>query len=119
MNGDGLPVKFRLTGGHRHDMHEAEPLLTGLSPQYVVADKGYDSDGLREQIRRQGARPVIPTRRGFRRRRYDRTRYRLRNVIERFFNRLKHYRRVATRYDKTDSNYRAFLCLAAVITVLS
>jgi transposase len=118
VNGDGQPMRLRLTGGNRHDMHEAERLLTGLSPDYVVADKGYDSDALRAQIRRQGAQPVIPARRGFRKRRYDRTRYRLRNVIERFFNRLKHYRRVATRYEKTDSNYQGFLCLAAVTTVL-
>ena len=100
-------------------MHEAETLLAGLSPQFVVADKGYDCDWLRVQIREQGARPVIPARRGFRQRRYDRTRYKLRNVVERFFNRLKHYRRVATRYDKTDANFQGFLYLAALITVVT
>ena len=99
-------------------MHQAETLLTGFAPRYVVADKGYDCDSLREQIRRQGAKPVIPSRRGFRRRRYDRSRYKLRNVVERFFNRLKHYRRVATRYDKTDANYQGFLCLAAMMIIL-
>lgn len=100
-------------------MQQASTLLAGLTPRYVVADKGYDSDGLRAQIREQGARPVIPSRRGFRRRRYDRTRYKLRNVVERFFNRLKHYRRVATRYDKTDANYQGFLQLAALLTIIS
>ena len=118
MNGEGRLVRFRLTGGERHDMDQAENLLAGLSPQFVVADKGYDSDPFREQIRRQGAKPVIPVRKGLRRRRHDQTRYKLRNVIERFFNRIKHYRRVATRYDKTDSNYLGFICLASLLTNL-
>ena len=100
-------------------MSQAEPLLSGLSPGYVVADKGYDCNWLRDQIRRQGAKPVIPARKGFRRRRYDRTRYKLRNVVERFFNRLKHYRRIATRYDKTDTNYQGFIDLAALMTLVS
>ena len=96
-------------------MSEAETLIAELSPEYVVADKGYDSDPFREQIRRQGAKPVIPSRKGFRRRRHDRTRYKLRNVVERFINRLKHYRRVATRYEKTDRNYFGFVCLASLL----
>ncbi len=92
-------------------------MIADLSPQYVVADKGYDSDPLRQQIRRQGAKPVIPSRQGHRRRCHDRTRYKLRNVVERFFNRIKHYRRVATRYDKTDRNYFGVVCLASLITL--
>jgi transposase len=119
VNGDGLPVRLRLTGGQRHDMDQAEALLEGLSPDFVVADKGYDSDPLRATIRRGGGKPVIPSRNGFRRRRYDRTRYKLRNHVERFFNRLKHYRRVATRYDKTDRNFEGFLCLAALMVSLT
>jgi transposase len=115
VNAQGTPVRFVLTGGERHDMSQAEALIAELSPHYVVADKGYDSDPLRAQIRRQGAKPVIPSRRGFRCRRHDRTRYKLRNVVERFFNRIKHYRRVATRYDKTDRNYFGFVCLASLI----
>jgi transposase len=115
VNAEGIPVRFVLTGGERHDMSQAEALIAELSPHYVVADKGYDSDPLRAQIRRQRATPVIPSRRGFRRRRHDQTRYKLRNVVERFFNRIKHYRRVATRYDKTDRNYFGFICLAAIM----
>ena len=118
MNGHGQPVRFSLTGGERHDMVEAETLLKNLSPDYVIADKGYDSDSLRETIRRQGAKPVIPARQGTRRRRYDRTKYKLRNVIERFFNRVKHFRRVATRYEKTDPNFLGFLCLATLMATL-
>lgn len=119
MTGDGLPVRLRLTGGERHDMDQAEALLDGLSPQYVVADKGYDSDPLRATIRRCGAKPVIPSRQGCRRRRCDRTRYKLPNQVERFFNRLKHFRRVATRYDKTDRNFAGFLCLASLVVSLA
>ncbi len=100
-------------------MSEAQSLLVGLRPQFVVADKGYDCHWLRDEIRRQGARPVIPTRGGrFRQRRYDRTRYKLRNEIERFFNRLKHFRRIATRYDKTDTSYLGFLCVAALMIII-
>jgi putative transposase len=100
-------------------MDQAESLVEGLAPDYVVADKGYDSDPLRATIRRQGGKPVIPSRKGHRRRRHDRTRYKLRNRVERFFNRLKHYRRVATRYDKLDANYEGFLCLASLLVSLA
>ncbi len=119
MNGLGTPVRLVLTGGERHDMSEAETLIADFLPHYVVADKGYDSDPLRKQIRRQGAKPVIPSRKGHRLRRHDRTRYKLRNEVERFFNRIKHYRRVATRYDKTDRNYFGFVVLASLIINLN
>lgn len=99
-------------------MVEAEALIKGLSPKYVIADKGYDSDPLRDTIRQQLGKPVIPARKGIRRRQFDRTKYKLRNVIERFFNRIKHYRRVATRYDKTDPNYLGFICLASLISTI-
>ena len=118
VNGDGQPIRLSLTGGERHDMTEAGTLLQELSPQYVIADKGYDSDPLRQQIRRQGSKPVIPARKGTWHRRYNRTLYKTRNVVERFFNRVKHYRRVATRYDKTDPNYLGFLCLASLLTTI-
>ena len=99
-------------------MVEAETLLENLSPDYVIGDKGYDSDALRKTIRKLGAKPVIPRRKGTRRRRYDRTKYKLRNVVERFFNRVKHYRRVATRFEKTDPNYLGLLCLAALVATI-
>ena len=118
MNGQGRPIRFALTGGQCHDMVQAETLLENLSPDYVIGDKGYDSDPLRKTIRRQGATPVIPARRGIRSRRYDRTKYKLRNLVERFINRIKHYRRVATRYDKTDPNYFGFICLASLVATI-
>lgn len=118
MNGHGHPVRFSLTGGERHDMAEAETLLGDLSLEYVIADKGYDSDPLRKTIRRRRGKPLIPSRQGIRRRRYDRQKYKLRNIVERFFNRIKHYRRVATRYDKTDPNYFGFVCLASLMATV-
>ena len=119
MTGEGRPVRLLLTAGQRHDLDQAESLVEGLAPDYVVADKGYDSDPLRATIRRQGGNPVIPPRKGRRRQRHDRTRYNLRNRVERFFSRLKHYRRVAIRDDKLDANYEGFLCLASVFASLA
>lgn len=112
--GEGQAVRLSLTEGQRHDMVEAASLIEGLSPTHVIADKAYDSDGLRKRIRRQKAKPVIPARKGTRRRRYDKEKYKLRNVVERFFNRLKHCRRVATRYEKTGRNYLGFVRFAAL-----
>ena len=95
----------------------AEILLEGLEPQHVIADKGYDSDPLRQKIRSAGAKPVIPSRRNCRTRRHDRQRYKLRNVVERFINRLKHCRRVATRYDKLAATFLGFVQFASIITL--
>ena len=100
-------------------MTEAEHLIHGLRPQYVIADKGYDSDPLRDQIRALGAKPAIPSRHGHRRRRCPKERYKRRNIIERFINRIKHFRRVATRYDKTDRAYYGWLCLASILVALN
>lgn len=112
------PLCIRLTGGESHDVTQAADLIAEWEPQFVIGDKAYDSDDFRKQIRRQGAKPVIPSRQGARRRRYDRKRYKLRNVAERFFGRLKNYRRVATRYDKTAVNYFGFVALASIIIQL-
>jgi transposase len=97
---------------------EAETLLEDASFRCVIADKAYDSDALRETIRRRGGRACIPSRRGTRTRAYDRTLYKLRNVVERFVHRLKHFRAVATRYDKTDPNYLGLILLAAAFIVV-
>lgn len=118
MNGDGKPVRFSLTGGERHDSVEADGLIENLSPEYVIGDKAFDSDEFRDSVRRRGAKPVIPPRKGTRRRRYDKTKYKLRNIVERFFNRIKHYRRVATRYEKTDTNYFGFVCIASLMSTI-
>lgn len=92
-------------------------LLEGLRARHVLADAAYDSDAIRTFIRRLKARVCIrpnPTRK--RNKRYDRQRYKHRNVIERFFRRIKQCRRVATRYEKKVANFESFVWLAAGIT---
>lgn len=83
----------------------------------LLADKAYDSDKIREDLRGRGMRPVIPNKddRKFLHP-FDRKRYRSRNAIERMFCRLKDFRRIATRYDKLARNYLASLCIAALIS---
>ena len=84
-------------------------------PSAVLADKGYDSDAIRDDLERRGADPVIPTKSNRRvQRPVDKTKYALRNRIERFFNRLKHSRRIATRYDKLASSFLGFVQLATI-----
>ena len=95
----------------------AEILLEDLAPQHVIGDKGYDSDPLRDKIRSLGAKPVIPSRRAHRTRRHDRKRYKLRNVVERFIGRIKHCRRVATRYDKLAVTFLGFVQVASILTL--
>jgi transposase len=85
----------------------------------VVADAAYDSDAIRERVRRAKAKACIrPSRARKRKKRYDRGRYRHRNVVERFFGSIKRFRRVATRYEKKAGNYLGFAWLAAVLVGL-
>ena len=122
MSGRGHPVVLRLTPGQAGDAPQAPALLAGCrrgKTKAVVADRGYDSGEIVRRVRRLRARVVIPaTARRAKPRRYDRTLYKGRNVVERFWNRVKQYRRVATRYDKLDVCYLAFVHLASVMTVL-
>ena len=109
-------MELILTPGEAHDMTQATQLLADHQPRYVIADKGYDSDELVQHIRRRGSTAVIPARAGRTvRRRHLRARYRRRNRVERFVNRIKHYRRVATRYDKTARNFLGFVQLVALL----
>ena len=109
-----------LTPGHKGDCPQAEGLLSDLprgTVGHVIADAAYDSDALRQTVRRLRARCCIrpnPTRK--RKKRYDRQRYKHRNVIERFFCRIRRCRRVATRYEKKAANFAGFVYLAAFVT---
>lgn len=95
-------------------MSEAEPLLEGVAAGAVAADKAYDSDSLIDTITATGAQAVIPPRANRTEPRpYDRHLYKGRNLVERFFCRIKHFRRIATRYDKLDRRYEAFIAIAA------
>jgi transposase len=108
-------LRFILTGGEAHDITTAPELLRGLSTDAVIADKAYDSNALRTLIAETGAEAVIPSNRS---RKilipHDRGAYKMRNRIERFFNKLKQFRRVATRYDKLLANFMGFVKLAAI-----
>ena len=85
------------------------------NPVAMLADKGYVSDATRDDLERRGADPVIPTKSNRRvERAVDKTKYALRNRIERFFNRLKQSRRIATRYDKLASSFLGFVQLATI-----
>ena len=97
-------------------MVHAEPLLEGIEQgAVVIADKGYDADGVRACIRDHGAIPNIPNRSNRKTKfRWKKAIYRQRNHVERFFNKLKQFRRVATRYDKLGANFFAFVKLASV-----
>jgi len=111
----GRPVRLLITPGQVHDTQGAPFLLKNLGNRsYLVADKAYDADWIREQIREKGAIPNIPNKSNRTKQyRWTKKLYRERNLIERFFNKLKHFRRIATRYDKLGANFLAFIQLAA------
>ena len=115
----GNPVRLLFGPGQRHDATRSHELIDGFEPDAVIADKGYDADRLREAIRDSGAEAIIPPRSN---RKapcdYNKALYRERNLAERFFNKLKQFRRVATRYDKLLPNYQGFVQLAAVAILL-
>src|SRR5512132_990382 len=112
----GRPLCLLISPGEVHDVTCAEALLDGLAKRAVViADKGYDADRVRAHIRAQGAIPNSPNRAHRRRKfRWKKTIYRERNQVERFFNKLKQFRRIATRYDKLGATFFAFIKIAAV-----
>ena len=112
----GRPVRLLISPGQDHDVTCAEALLDGLEPRaIVIADKGYDADRIRAHIRAQGAIPNIPNKSNRNKRfRWTKAIYRERNHVERFFNKLKQFRRIATRYDKLGATFLAFIQLAAV-----
>jgi transposase len=95
-------------------------LIAEVQAEHVIADKGYDSGALVEAIEAGGAEAVIPPRSNRKeKRQYDRHLYKDRNLIERFINRVKQCRRIATRYEKTARNYLAFWQLASIMVLLA
>jgi transposase len=111
-----LPIRLGLTAGQANDGQIADTLLDHLGPRTIVlADKAYDADRIRELIQGQGATPNIPPKRNRRWKPcFSKRLYRERNLIERFFSKLKHYRRIATRYDKLAANFLAMVQLASM-----
>ena len=111
----GNPTRFLLTGGDRADCKQALALLENQTADAVLGDKGYDAGYIVEAVRAMGAEAVIPSRINSKNpREYDSVLYEERNNIERLFNRMKHYRRVSTRYDKLSASYLSFVQLAAI-----
>jgi len=116
VDANGLPVRLGLTPGEAHDNRLCSMLLAGLQPRtMLLADRGYDADWIRALASNQGAWANIPPKRN----RKDPIcfspyLYRDRNLVERFFNKIKQCRRVATRYDKLAANYLAFVKLACI-----
>lgn len=110
----GRPVRLIITPGQAHDVTCAEALLDGLEARaIVIADKGYDADAFVDLIETQGAQVVNPPRsHRLTQRVYDRHLYKDRNLVERFFCRLKPFRRTATRYEKLSQNFMSMLSLA-------
>jgi transposase len=113
----GLPVRLTLTAGQAHDKHAVPTLLLGVpAGADVVADRGYDNPTVLDDIEAAKATAHIPTTKRKRtQRRVDPALYRHRNLIERCFNRLKHFRRIATRYDKLARNFAPAIALVAVV----
>jgi len=115
VDANGNPIALKLTAGQAHDGRSATDMLGNLGTgQILLADRAYDSDALRENLEKRGAwanvkpmpgRKNIPA--------FSAFLYRYRNMVERFFNKLKHFRAVATRFEKHDANYLALVKLAA------
>ncbi len=100
-------------------MTQGEALIGERSPGAVIADRGYDSDALVEAIESRGAEAVIPPKKNrVKQRAYDKHLYKERNLAERFLNRIKRFRRVATRYEKTARNFLAFVRVASIMVLL-
>jgi len=115
VDANGLPVALKLTEGQAHDGRSAEDMLEGLEAgQVLLADRAYDSDQLRRTMMDRGAWANIkPLTRRIDKPAFSPFLYRYRNLVERFFNKLKHFRAVATRYEKHAANYLALVKLAA------
>jgi transposase len=112
VDSSGLPVRLALTTGEAHDNRLAGKLLSRLkSGSMLLADRGYDADWIRTLVHQRGAWANIPPKRN---RKEARWFSRARNLVERFFNKIKQCRRVATRYDKLAANYLAFIQLASI-----
>jgi transposase len=116
VDGRGRPLRLILTPGQRGDALLAPALLEGQNPRRVLADKAYDSNAIRACIASMHAEAVIPCNRTRKQPiPYDFEAYKMRNLVERCFNKLKHFRRVATRYDRRAIYFLSFVQLASAM----
>ena len=115
----GNLTRFVLLPGQRHDSVSVEPLITGVDFEALIADKAFDNNALRTILSERGATAVIPSKAD---RKFpiphDREMYKWRHLVENFFQRLKEFRRIATRYDKTDTSFAATIYLVGTFLAL-
>ena len=112
----GNPLEFLLSAGQVSDVSQAPALLAGVSATYAILDKAYDADAVLELIEQQGMIAVIPPKANRTvQREYDRHVYKERHLVECFINKLKHYRHVFSRFDKTARNFMSFIRFAAAL----
>jgi len=115
----GNAIRFILTGGQRNDITQAEALIENLFPDYVIADKGYDSDKFVILLKKRNSEAVIPSRVNRKiQREIDTDLYKERHLIECCIGKLKHFRRVFSRFDKLAKNYLSFVQFASTIVWL-
>ena len=115
VDGLGNPLRFILTAGQQNDITQAEALVRGLQRLYLLADKAFDSDPFRKTVAEQRMVAVIPSNRSRAQAiPYDKELYKERHLVECLINKIKQFRRIATRYDKTTASFFSMICLAAV-----
>jgi transposase len=116
VRGLGLPVRCLLTAGQRNDITQAQALIAGLPAKWVLGDTAFDADHFRADIAAIDARAVIPSNPSRAMKLpLDSHIYKERHLVECCFNKLKHFRRVATRYEKTARNFLAIVTVAAIV----
>jgi putative transposase len=119
VDGLGNPLRLLLAPGQRHESTKAQALVEGFAAQYFIADTAFDSDRFRAYLSEQNSRAVIPSHPSRSKSiKHDTEIYKERHLVECFFNKIKHFRRVATRYDKTELAFLAFVTIASFMVWL-
>ncbi len=109
-------MRFVLLPGQRHDIKSVDKLMAGVSCEAFIGDKAFDSHALRERLAEAGIEAVIPLRNGtLGHGEHDHEKYKWRHLVENFFCQIKAFRRIATRYEKTDKCFAAMIYLVGVV----
>lgn len=114
---NGLPIDFKITGGDVHDSQVAKQLIDTVDEAtYLIADKGYDAEHIRIYAQNKDMIPIIPMRSNSKRsnKEFDKYQYKLRHLVENVLARLKHFRAIATRFDKLARNYQSMIYIACM-----
>jgi transposase len=110
----GNPIYFEITGGQVHDSQVAESIIENIEAENLLADKGYDSEKIRDKAREKNITPMIPRRSNSKKQNteLDKNIYSARHQVENIFARLKHFRSISTRFEKLARNFKAIVTLA-------